>query len=188
MNIAVIGAGNIGGTIGSKWEKAGHHVTYQLRNPEKRKGAVPLGQGLESADVVLIAVPGKTVVEFVREHSRALEGKTLIDATNNPGAPSFNSWHDLLQSVPDALLYRAFNTYGFEVMANPELGGERADMFYCGPEQDAPVVERLIEDVGLRPIRLGGMDAVDTVDGVLRMWFTLSRSRGRRIAFRLISD
>lgn len=188
MNIAVIGAGNIGGTIGSKWEKAGHHVTYQMREPAKKKGAVALGEGLESADVVLLAVPGKAVVDFVKEHAHVLEGKTLIDATNNPGAASFHSWHELLKSVPEALLYRAFNTYGFEVMANPDLGGDRADMFYCGPEQDAPVVERLIEDVGLRPIRVGGMDAVDTVDGVLRLWFTLSRSHGRRIAFQLISD
>lgn len=188
MNIAVIGAGNIGGTIGSHWEKAGHHVTYQLRDPSKKKGAVPLGHDLDSADAVLLALPGNAVVAFVGEHSKALDGKILIDASNNFGAPTFHSWHELSKAVPHPLLYRAFNSYGFEVAANPHLGGDRADLFYCGPQQDAAVVERLIEDVGMRPIRVGGMDAVDTVDGVLRLWFTLSRSRGRRIAFRLISD
>jgi hypothetical protein len=35
---------------------------------------------------------------------------------------------------------------------------------------------------------VGGTDAVETIDGVLRLWFTLSRTRGRRIAFKLISD
>ena len=188
MKIAVIGAGNIGGTLGASWEKAGHEVTYQLRDPDKKKGAVPLGQDLDKADVVLLAVPGSAVVEFVKEHSKALDGKILIDATNNFGAPSSNSWHELFKAIPEAELYRAFNTLGFDVLENPQVGGEKADLFYCGPEKDAPVVERLIEDAGLRPIRVGGMDAVDTVDGVLRLWFTLAQTRGRRIAFRLISD
>ena len=49
-------------------------------------------------------------------------------------------------------------------------------------------VERLIEDAGLRPIRVGGTEHVEVVDGVLRLWFTLAQSRGRRIAFKLISD
>ena len=39
-----------------------------------------------------------------------------------------------------------------------------------------------------RPIRVGGPDQVEVVDGVLRLWFTLAQSRGRRIAFKLISD
>lgn len=188
MKIAVVGAGNIGGTIGGRWEKAGHEVTYQLRDPAKKKGALPLGQDLDQADVVLLALPGAEVVGCVNAHAKALDGKILIDATNNFRAPSANSWHELLKAVPEAELYRAFNTLGFDVFANPQVGGEKADLFYCGPEKDAPVVERLIEDVGLRPIRVGGMDAVDTVDGVLRLWYTLAQSRGRRIAFKLISD
>ncbi|HET7467949.1 MAG TPA: NAD(P)-binding domain-containing protein [Candidatus Dormibacteraeota bacterium] len=188
MKVAVIGAGNIGGTMGGKWEHAGHEVTYGLREPAKKKGAKTIDGALDEADVVLLAVPGSAVAELAREHGKKLEGKVVIDATNNPRAASFNSWHELEKVIPGALLYRAFNIYGWEVFANPSLGGEQADLFYCGPEKDAPVVERLIEDVGVRPVRVGGMDAVDTVDGLLRLWFTLSRSRGRRIAFKLISD
>lgn len=188
MKVAVIGAGNIGGTIGDKWHKAGHEVTYGLREPEKKEGAKSIDEALGDAEVVLLALPGKAVVDFVRENEKKLDGKIVVDATNNPGAPSFNSWHELAKAVPNALLYRVFNTYGYEIFANPRLGGERPDMFYAGPEKDASVIEGLIEDVGLRPVRVGGMDAVDTVDAVLRLWFTLSRSRGRRIAFKLISD
>lgn len=188
MKVAVIGAGNIGGTIGEKWEHAGHDVTYGLRDPAKKKGAKPIDAALDDAGVVLLAVPGGAVVELAREHGKKLEGKVVIDATNNFQAASFHSWHELAKVIPGALLYRAFNTYGWDVFANPSLGGEQPDMFYCGPEKDGLVVERLIVDAGLRPVRVGGMDAVDTVDGVLRLWFTLSRSRGRRIAFKLISD
>ena len=188
MRVAVIGAGNIGGTIGGKWERAGHEVSYGLRDPAKKKGATSIDAALGGADVVLLAVPGGAVVELAREHREKLEGRIVIDATNNFSGPSSHSWHELAKAIPGAQLYRAFNTYGWDVFTNPSLGGEQADMFYCGPEKGGLVVERLIEDVGLRPVRVGGMDAVDAVDGVLRLWFTLSRSRGRRIALKLISD
>ncbi len=75
MRIAVIGAGNIGGTLGESWEKAGHDVTYQLRDPDKKKGAVPLGQDLDKADVVLLALPGAEVVGCVEAHAKALDGR-----------------------------------------------------------------------------------------------------------------
>ena len=189
MKIAVIGAGNIGGTVGAAWEKAGHEVTYGLRDPSKKKGAKPIDAAIADAEVVLLAVPGAALVDFVLEHKQGLDGKVLIDATNNFRAPSANSWPEVSKIVPDAHLYRAFNSLGADVFAKPVFGGEKADLFYAGPEGAAnEKVERLIEDAGLRPIRVGGTEQVDVVDGVLRLWFTLAQSRGRRIAFKLISD
>jgi len=51
-------------------------------------------------------------------------------------------------------------------------------------------VERLIGDVGLRPVWLGGPEEVEIVDGLLRVWFTLvvRQHRGRHLAFTLIED
>jgi predicted dinucleotide-binding enzyme len=189
MRIAVIGAGNIGGTIGGRWETAGHEVVYGLRDPSKKSGARPIGDALETAEAVLLAIPGGAVAEFARDHGKALDGKIVIDATNNLRAASAHSWAEIAKAAPSAQVYRAFNTYGWEVFAEPSIGGSQPDLFYAGPDGVGQrTVERLIEDVGLRPIRVGGADAVDVVDGVLRLWFTLAQSRGRRIAFRLIAD
>ena len=190
MKITVVGAGKIGGTVGGKWEAAGHSVVYGLRDPSKKGGAKPIDQALRGADVVLLAVPATAVVDFVREHAKYLDGKVVIDATNNFGAASFNSWKEIGAVVPRASLYRAFNSLGWELFANPVLGGVQADLFYAGPEAPSKAtVEGLISDVGLRPIWVGGAEAADVVDGVLRLWITLSRAgRGRRIAFKLISD
>lgn len=68
-------------------------------------------------------------------------------------------------------------------------GGVPGHLFYAGPDGDAQaVVEQLIEDVGLRPVRVGGLDQVGLVDAVLRLWFTLvSGGRGRNMAFKLLS-
>jgi predicted dinucleotide-binding enzyme len=62
-------------------------------------------------------------------------------------------------------------------------------MFWCGPGgQATDVAERIIGDVGLRPVRVGGPDAIDAVDGVLRLWFALMTERGgnRRLGFRAL--
>jgi len=189
MKIAVIGAGKIGGTIGEKWEAAGHEVTYGLRDASKRKGAQPIDRALEGAAAVLVAVPGAALVQLVRDHAKGLDGKVVIDATNNFGGEAMNAWSEVASTVPRAHLYRAFNSLGWDVFANPVLGGLQADLFYAGPEGDTKAtVEQLISDAGLRPVWVGGTEQVDTIDGVLRLWFTLSRTRGRRIAFKLISD
>lgn len=189
MKVAVIGAGKIGGTIGGKWEAAGHEVVYGLRDPSKKEGARSIAEALKSADAVLLAIPGAAVAQFAGEHSGELDGKIVIDATNAFGGPAAHSWPQLSAAAPKAQLYRAFNTYGWDVFANPSIGGEQPDLFYAGPEGvGEEKVEQLISDLGLRPIRVGGTDAVDVVDGVLRLWFMLAQKRGRRIAFRLIAD
>ena len=189
MKVAVIGAGNIGGTIGGAWEKASHEVTYGLRDPSKKKGAKPIDSAIAGAEIVLLALPAAALVDFVLEHKKGLDGKVLIDATNNFRGSSMNSWSEVSKIVPNAQLYRAFNSLGADVFANPVLSGEKVDLFYAGPDGVAmEKVERLIQDAGLRPIRVGGTEQVEVVDGVLRLWFTLAQSRGRRIAFKLISD
>ena len=189
MRIAVIGAGNIGGTLGDKWARAGQQVVYGLRDPSKRAGSQPIPRALAAAEVVLLALPGAAVVDFVREQAALLDGKTVIDATNNFRAPATNSFPQLTEAIPKACLFRAFNTLGFDIFQAPIVGGEKADLFYCGPDGPAQeTVERLIADVGLRPIRVGGADQASTVDGVLRLWYTLSQTHGRRIAFKLLAD
>lgn len=189
MKVAVIGGGRIGGTIGGRWEDAGHDVVYGLRDQSKKEGAKSIAEALNEADTVLLAIPGNAVEDFIREHAMALDGKVIIDATNNFGGPAMNCWPKVASVVAKAHLYRAFNSYGFDVFVKPEIGGEQADLFYAGPE-GAPqnTVEKLISDVGLRPVRVGGTDQADIIDGVLRLWFTLAQSRGRHIAFKLLSD
>ena len=62
MRIAVIGKGNIGGTLGSKWRAAGHDVVYGTRDGSGQgPGGAPvrsIGDALKDAEVVLLAVPG----------------------------------------------------------------------------------------------------------------------------------
>jgi predicted dinucleotide-binding enzyme len=183
-NIAVIGSGNIGTTVGEAWTRAGHEVAYGSRSPEPPR-TVPIADAIAGAAVVLLALPGAAVPGFLADNDQALEGRVVIDATNDMGAARL-SHAEAYGSAPGARFVRAFNSVGFEVLADPGFGDETADLFWCGPEDAG--IEELIGDVGLRPLRVGDIDAVEVVDGVGRLWLTLVFRQGhpRRLALRTL--
>ena len=69
MNIAIIGADNVGGTLGWRWAKKGHAVTFGVRNPGDQKlkkllseagnngRATAIGEAVKDAPVVVLATP-----------------------------------------------------------------------------------------------------------------------------------
>ena len=181
MKIAVIGSGNIGGTLGRAWAAAGHEVTYGSRNPEPPE-SVSVVDAIEAAAVVLLAIPGAAVEEFVAANGAALGAKLVIDATNRIGDAVMNGSASLARHAPGARYVRAFNSVGWETMADP---GE-ATMFWAGA--DDPAVEQLIADVGFHAVRVGDADVVEVVDGVGRLWITLVFRAGypRQIAVKLL--
>ena len=183
----MIGTGNIGETVGEAWRLAGHEVVYASRSPAPPR-TVAIADAIAGAEVVLLATPGAAVPPLLAEHGPALDGRVVIDATNDIGRERLHHADTYGESAPGARFVRAFNTLGFEVLADPSIGGQVADLFWCGPE-DADV-ERLVADVGLRPVRVGDIDAIDVVDGVGRLWLTLVFRQGhpRRLAFRLLTD
>ena len=191
MRIAVIGKGNIGGSLGSKWLAAGHDVVYGARDGSgEGPGGAPvrtIGDALKDADVVVLAVPGQVVADVVTEHGAALAGKTVIDAVNRMGAPEFDSRAIIAQAAPQARYVRAFNSLGWENFANPMPG---SNMFFAANPDARATAEELIEAIGLEPAFVGDASATGTVDGLLPLWFALVQQNGgnRRVALRIIAE
>jgi len=199
--IAIIGSGNIGASLARRWSAKGHELTLGSRDPSK-PGVVALAaetgarvSGLEDAvstgDVVVFAIPWAAMEETVAGIGAMLEGRIVIDATNNIRQEPANSAGVILGAAPGAQYFRAFNSYGWELIERPVVGGTQADAFYCGPDGAArAVVEQLIEDVGLHPIRVGGPEQVGVVDGVLRLWIALTMGQGhnRHMALKLLEE
>jgi len=198
MRLAILGAGSIGTTIGRRWQKAGHDVVYGVRDPHsdrykelaKEAAVEGISQALSNADATLLAIPGDAVANLLDVHRESLDGALLLDTTNALSDGRFHRLPLFEARVPDAHVYRAFNTLGWENFADPLIDGERPDLFFSGPEGDLrTTVERLIADVGLRPVYVGaGSDAADLLDGITRLWFTLAlrRGHGRHLAFRTL--
>src|SRR3954454_10575702 len=111
--IAVVGGGNIGGATGEKWRSAGHDVAFASRSPEPPR-TVAIPDAIAGAEVVLLAVPGGAVPDVLREHGTALDGRVVIDATNDIGGERLHH-AEAYASAPGARFVRAFNTLGYEL-------------------------------------------------------------------------
>src|SRR5579872_4681246 len=90
--IGIIGAGNIGASVGGLWVKAGHPVMFATRDPNELKDLVaklgPLAhagtvaQAIAYGDVLFIAVPYAALPQIGADYKDALKGKIMLDATN----------------------------------------------------------------------------------------------------------
>ena len=203
IKIVVLGAGNIGGTLGSKWLAAGHSVVFGVNNPngeKARKLRGDLGDRVvihttaealaTNPDVVVLAIPGPAMDATIAQYTDQLDGKIIIDTANKMGASTHNSFAALQQYAPHAQIYRAFNSLGWENFANPLFDGTPADLFFCGTDGESrATVEQLISDIGLQPIYLGGVEQVGVVDSLLGLWFALAigQGKGRHLAFKVLT-
>jgi predicted dinucleotide-binding enzyme len=198
MKIAVIGAGNIGNTLGKKWSKSDHTVYYGVREPNHGKYAhlnesgqvVSIEGALDLTRVVLLAIPGDAVTEFMEEHTVLINNKLIIDATNNIHGGQMNNLEVLYEKTGNTQLVRAFSTLGWENFENPVVNGQQVDLFYCGHSGARAIVEKLITDVGLHPVYLGPLEKAELVDGLTKVWFELVFEQGhkRRMMFKMVEE
>jgi hypothetical protein len=200
MKVAILGAKNVGSTLARQWARAGHAVMFGVRkveNPEVQALAQELGaivgtsaEAIAFGEAIVFAIPGNAMEETIAAHGPALAGKIVVDAGNRMGGGPMNSSAALAAHAPGAQVYRAFNSLGWENFANPQFGAIQADLLYCGPDgQGQAVVEQLIGDVGLRPVRVGDLGQVGLVDMVGSLWFALAfgQGMGRHLAFKVLT-
>jgi 8-hydroxy-5-deazaflavin:NADPH oxidoreductase len=200
MRIAVIGSGNIGGALSGRLAAAGQEVTVGVRDGGARDGldervaVASVTDAVAGAEAVIVAIPGGQVPAFAAAQGAALAGKLVIDATNDLSGGDDGSLGHMsawAQHAPGASVARAFSTLGWENYRDPTVGGQTATLFWCGPDGErGDAVEGIVRAVGLDPVRIGGLDAAPTLDGMTRMWFQLvfTEKMGRRLAFRLLRD
>jgi 8-hydroxy-5-deazaflavin:NADPH oxidoreductase len=174
VRIGVIGAGRIGGNAARLWAAAGHEVMLSFsRDPAKlEKAATDIGartgapaEAAAFGEVVMLSVPW-TLVDDVLAEAGSLDGKVVIDTTNQfgPGGveplPEGRTAAQVNQArMPGARYTKAFNTLtsGFQAEAAGRTGSERVAMFLCGDDAEAKaIVSGLIEDAGFTPIDAGG--------------------------------
>jgi predicted dinucleotide-binding enzyme len=188
MKITVVGAGNVGGTLGRRWEAAGHQVRYAGRDD--------IPQAVAGAEVVVLATPWKAMSEVAAQLG-GLKGTVLVDATNpigpgfslerGPGGESGAEW--LARLVPGARVVKAFNTIGFNIMADPAFAAGPATLCYCGDDAGArQQVRQLATDLGFEPVDAGPLAQARLLEPFALLWITLAMKQGmgREIAFRLM--
>jgi 8-hydroxy-5-deazaflavin:NADPH oxidoreductase len=203
MKLAIIGAGQVGTTLGRGWLRAGHQVTYGVREPDgpKAQALGPQGAGVkalraavEVAEVVVLATPWPVVREALAALGD-LAGRPLLDATNpiGPGLSlavgHVDSGGEQVQRwAPSARVVKVFNTTGVENMAEPRFGSSAATMFYCGDDAGAcRVAHGLAVDLGFDAVAAGPLRNARLLEPLGMLWIQLAlvQGHGRGIALTL---
>lgn len=207
MKIGIIGAGNIGGTLGKIWASSGHTVMYGVRNPltpkvqtileatDHNATAVPVKQAVLESDIVVLATPWEAVGEVVFQIVD-LHGKILIDCTNpikpNPEWPlaqGSSAAEEIAKRLPGFRVVKAFNTLGAANLNDVMFGTVHADAFVCGDDLEAKkITMQLAKDIGLDAVDVGGLRNAELLESLAKLWITLAYQQGigPNIAFKLL--
>jgi predicted dinucleotide-binding enzyme len=202
MKIAIIGAGSVGGTLGSRWAKAGYKVAFGVRNTSDAKvtkllkesganaSATGIADAVGGAEVVALTTPWEAAQSALQAAGN-LTGKILIDATN----PLIMSPEGLQKGLvvghttsaaeqiavwaKGARVVKAFNTTGWPNMANPKYGAQSASMFICGDDASAKAtVKQLSDDLGFETFDAGALATARYLEPLAMLWIHLAFAQG----------
>jgi len=208
MRIGVIGAGNVGGTLGTRWAASGHEVLFGVRDAADPKvcelvarssaptRAASVAEVAAFGDVVVLAIPWGSAESALRA-AGDLRGKTVLDCTNpltgdasglavgltTSGAEQIARW------ARPANVVKVFNTTGFDNMVDPRYAEGAAIMLYCGDDADSKAIAaQLAGGLGFDPVDAGPLTQARLLEPLALLWISLAyrQGLGRNIAFRLM--
>jgi 8-hydroxy-5-deazaflavin:NADPH oxidoreductase len=208
MKIAIIGAGNVGGTLGMAWaQKAGHDIFFGVRDAKSEKtqavlskigGKARAGAAAEAAtfgDFIVLTTPWPQTEAAIRSLGN-VNGRIILDATNPlvRGADGISleighstSAGEKVQGwAKGASVFKTLNTTGFGNMANPIFNGVKSVMFVAGDDAaNKPKVMALVGDLGFDVVDAGPLRNARVLEAHAMLWIDLSlaRSLGRDWAF-----
>jgi hypothetical protein len=203
MKIAIIGTGNVGGALATKWAQKGHTIFLGVKDQSQFKGiellknpntsAHAVEDAVKMADVILIAVPA-TVAAEVAKSLGDTSGKVIIDSMNvvmGRGPMGYtNTASAILDSTQTRDVVKCFNTTGFNNMMNPVYNGIAIDMFVAGDSvKGKEVARQLAKDAGFAECySIGGNDKFELIEQFAFFWINLAmmQGQGRDIAFKLL--
>lgn len=202
MKIAIIGSGNVGGALAQGWAKAGHEITFGVRNKDEFKGnrlsgiqsitASSIPDAVKSSEVIVIAAVPQAIKSIV-EAMGDVSSKVIIDAMNSVRVkpePYANTTEALTNLTNCRDIVKCFSTTGAENMADPVYQGKGIDMFYASDSDKAKkVAEQLAKDLGFENVyNFGGSDKFQLLEQFALSWINLAimQGYGRSIAFKIL--
>jgi len=208
MKIAVIGSGNVGGTLGKGWAKKGHDVTFGVRNTSEAKvkqllaasdgkaRAAAVKDAATGAEVIALTVPWDAAQDAVKNAGN-LRDKIVLDCTNplKPDLSGLTHGYDtsgaeqIAKWAAGARVVKIFNTTGFGNMANPVYPEGPSMMLYCGDDAAAKsTAAQLATDLGFAAYDAGPLSEARLLEPLALIWIKLAvqQKMGLNFAFRLV--
>ena len=206
MKIGIIGAGDVGGTLGMRWRQKGHEIMFGVRNRQSQnvQKLIQLDKNLEFGEimetvayggVIVLAVPWTSVEETILRAGN-LSNKILIDPTN-PLTPDLkglaldnsSAAEKISNLAKSAKVVKAFNMIGAKTLNNLIFGSQRADVFICGDDSKAKkIVQELAIDIGFDVVDVGPLVNARMLEYLALLWIELAfrQQLGPNIAFKLL--
>jgi len=180
--VAVIGTGNIGGTVAGLLAAGGQDFLLAGRDLDTaRKVAadldghaevVSVDEAVDRAGVLVLAVWLDAFEQLIAQYGQRLGGKVIVDPTNPVGPDGAGGYQKVIGEqessgqilaglLPaDASLVKAFGTLSAPTLSSAaRQEPERAVLFYATDDQAAgDLVAGLIRLSGYEPVRVGGLD------------------------------
>ncbi len=198
MKIGIIGAGNIGGTLGTLWLNRGHEVMFGVRDKNNSKVQAILNSSTRQVRVgsvseacvfgvvILLAVPW-SVVPAVLKSAPDMKNKILIDCTNplSPGLTGLtigfttSAAEEIARMAKGSRVVKAFNTLGSGNIKDLSFGSLQADTFICGDDEEAKnIVKNLAEDIGFNVVDSGPLSQARLLEPLAMLWISLAYQYG----------
>lgn len=203
-NIAILGTGMVGDSIGSKLISLGHKVRMGSRTAENEKAIAWTAKNGDLAshgtfadaaafgELIINCTHGMASLEALQLAGREnLQGKILVDIANpldfSKGMPpslsvcNTDSLGEVIQrQFTDVKVVKTLNTLNCQLMVNPGLLKDAGSVFVCGNDDDAKTeVKKLLESFGWKNIiDLGDITAARGTEQILPIWVRLMGTFG----------
>lgn len=206
MKIGIIGAGDVGGTLGMRWSQKGHEIMFGVRNRQSQnvQKLIQLDKNLEFGeiietvtfgDVIVLAVPWTAIEETIHRAGN-LSNKILIDPTNplttdlkGLALDNSSAAEKISNLAKSTKVVKAFNIIGAKTLNNSIFDSQRADIFICGNDSHSKqVVRELAIDIGFDVVDVGPLVNARMLEYLALIWIELAfrQQLGPNIAFKLL--
>jgi 8-hydroxy-5-deazaflavin:NADPH oxidoreductase len=187
MTTAIIGVGNLGGTVARHLVNGGEEVVLAAKDKSRAQaladdlgplaGAASVGDAIAGSDAIVLAVWLDSLKNVLGEYAQRLDDKVVIDPTNPIGFENGQMIRTLPEaesasSVVDGLLpagahyVKAFGSLGATQWADSANREPRVVLFYATADDiAAAAAQRLIRVAGFEPMDVGGLAAVGRMEG-----------------------
>ncbi len=203
MKIAIIGTGNVGGALATKWAKKGHEIYLGVRDVNNFKGkellanpntqVLTIENAVATSEIILISTPATSAIDVAKSLGNT-SGKIIIDTMNivmGRGPEGYkNTTVAILDNTETNDVVKCFNTTGFNNMQNPDYNGTAIDVFVAGDSvKGKEIAIQLAKDAGFAECyNIGGNDKFELMEQFAWFWINLAmfQGQGRDIAFKLL--
>jgi len=195
MDIAIIGAGNVGSALARAFVRSGHDVTITARNAERVSGVASAtgaravatnAEAARSADVIVLATPFTSAAEVAAEIRNVAKGRVIVDTTNRmsfgPTGPDMDTTisnaEELAALLPDSHVVKAFNTLFASNQADPILDDVQLDGFVAGDDAASKArILSLVASIGLEPVDVGPLARARQLESLAFLNISLNATR-----------